>query len=50
MQQYNLSQDGEIKFTGTENECYMQLQRKQSQSAHWAMKYEGWKIEAVAAA
>lgn len=42
---YILSRDSEEKFRGTENECYFKLQRLQSQSADWAMKYEGWKIE-----
>ena len=39
-----LSQDDINKFEGTENECYFKLQRLQGQSAHWAMKYEGWKV------
>lgn len=42
--QYELKQDGILKFTGTENECYYKLQRLQSQSADWAMKWEGWTI------
>ena len=42
---YTLAQDGEIKFQGTENECYYKLQRLQSQSFDWAMKYEGWTIK-----
>lgn len=41
---YTLARDGEIKFNGTENECYYQLQRLQSQSSDWAMRYEGWTI------
>lgn len=41
---YELKQNGELKFTGTEGECYLKLQRMQSQSAHWAMTYEGWTI------
>jgi hypothetical protein len=40
-----LSQDGKEIFQGTENECYKKLQRMQSSSADWAMKYEGYKIE-----
>ena len=40
-----LSQDGIKKFEGSENECYFKLQRLQGQSADWAMKYEGWKVE-----
>lgn len=41
---YELTQDGKVKFTGTENECYYKLQNLQSQSADWAMKHEGWEI------
>jgi hypothetical protein len=40
-----LSQDDKEIFRGTENECYVKLQRTQSNSADWTMKYEGWKIE-----
>lgn len=43
--QFELSKHGEVKFTGTENECYFKLQKMQSQSADWAMKYEGWKVK-----
>ena len=39
-----LSRDGVEKFRGTENDCYMKLQRLQSQSAEWAIKYEGWRV------
>lgn len=48
-QQFELSHNGEVKFTGGENDCYFKLQRLQGQSADWAMKYEGWKIEPVVA-
>ena len=44
---FTLSQNGIEKFTGTENECYFKLQRLQGQSADWAIKYEGWKIEEI---
>jgi len=44
---YILSKNGTETFRGTESECYHKLQRSQSQSADWAMKYEGWKIEPV---
>ena len=44
---YELTKDGEVKFTGTENGCYLKLQGLQSQSADWAMRHEGWKIEPV---
>lgn len=43
--QFILTRHKEIKFTGTENECFYALQRMQSQSADWAMKYEGWRVE-----
>lgn len=41
---YQLKRDGELKHEGTENECFIKLQRLQSQSADWAMKYEGWTV------
>jgi hypothetical protein len=40
-----LSQDSKEIFQGTESECYIKLQRMQSFSADWAIKYEGYKIE-----
>ena len=40
-----LSQNGKEIFQGTENQCYIKLQKIQSSSADWAMKYEGYKIE-----
>jgi hypothetical protein len=40
-----LSQDGKEIFQGTENQCYMKLQRTQGSSADWAMKYENWEIK-----
>jgi hypothetical protein len=42
--QYELARDGEVKFTGTEDECYYKLQRIQGFSAHWAIMYEGWTV------
>ncbi len=42
---FNLCHKGEVKYTGSENACYIQLQRLQSQSAEWAMKYEKWSID-----
>ena len=41
---YDLRRDGKFIFRGTENECYMKLQRIQSQSFDWAMKHEGYTI------
>ena len=45
MKKFILSHQGVEVFKGTENECYFKLQRSQSQSADWAIKYEGWKVE-----
>lgn len=40
--------DGEVKQTfqgeNAENEALVWLQGHQSQSAQWAMKYEGWSV------
>jgi len=47
---YQLSQNGIVKFLGSENDCYMKLQRVQGQSADYAMKYSGYKIILFAAA
>jgi hypothetical protein len=43
--EYVLTHNGEVIFKGTENNCYLKLQRSQSQSATWAMKYEGWDVQ-----
>ena len=45
MKTHKLTHKGKEIFRGTENECYIKLQRSQSQSADWAIKYEGWKVE-----
>lgn len=42
---YTLARDGKEIFTGTENECYIKLQKYQSMSFGWAMKHEGYTIE-----
>lgn len=42
-----LAMDGKTEYEGTENECYHALQRKQSHSADWAMKYEGWTVKEI---
>lgn len=47
MKQFELKRKEELIFTGGENECYMKLQRVQSQSADWAMKYEGYTVTPV---
>tara|TARA_R110000772_G_C13296106_1_gene438437 strand:+ start:470 stop:805 length:336 start_codon:yes stop_codon:yes gene_type:complete len=44
---FELKQNGNLIFTGTENECYFKLQRVQSQSADWAIKYEGYTVTKV---
>lgn len=41
---YQLKKDNILKFEGTADECYMKLQKLQSQSAHHAIKYEGWSV------
>ena len=41
---YELRRDGRLIFRGSEGECFHKLQRSQSQSADWAMRYEGWTI------
>jgi hypothetical protein len=42
--EFILTHEGKEIFKGTETDCYMKLQRYQGHSAHWAMKYEGYKI------
>ena len=44
MNYYKLTKDNDTKFIGSENECYYKLQQSQSQSAEWAIKYEGWNV------
>jgi hypothetical protein len=41
---YQVTQDNNLFFIGSEDECFIKLQSLQSNSAMWAMKYEGWKI------
>lgn len=41
---WDLRRDGTLIFRGTNSECYIKLQRVQSQSFDWAMKYEGYTI------
>jgi hypothetical protein len=43
--EYVLTCKGKEIFKGTKNECYVKLQSSQSQSADWAMKYEGWNVK-----
>lgn len=42
--QYELKRNGVLIYTGTEENCYFKLQREQSQSADYALKYGGWTI------
>ena len=41
---FELTHEGEVKFVGSEFDCFYNLQKLQSNSANWAMKYEKWKI------
>jgi len=45
MKTYILTKNDSFICSGTENDCYLKLQRVQSQSADWAIKYEGYKVE-----
>lgn len=47
MEDYKLIHNGEEKFRGTHNDCWIKLLKSQSQSTDWAIKYEGWKIEEI---
>jgi hypothetical protein len=44
MEQYELRHKGELIFTGTENECYIALLKKQGMSIDWSMRHEGWTV------
>lgn len=45
---YRLYHNEEMVFESEDiNKIYFKLQRVQSNSAGWAMKYEGWKIKGV---
>ena len=44
---YNVRRDKEVKFIGTENECWIYILNNQGQSVHWAMTHEGWTIDPV---
>lgn len=45
MQVFKLTHNGQTIYKGAENSCFIVLQKKQSQSAEWAIKHEGWKVE-----
>lgn len=42
---FGLYKDGKLVFQGSEKECYVELQKRQSQSCYFAMKYNGWTIK-----
>lgn len=42
---YQVTQNKDLYFIGSEDECYIKLQAYQGNSANWAMRYEGYKIE-----
>lgn len=42
-----ITHNGKEVFKGTQNQCYIVLQRSQSQSAQHAIRYEGWKVAAT---
>jgi hypothetical protein len=42
---FELRKTGKLLHTGSETDCYYKLQRIQSASASWAMKYERYTIE-----
>ena len=44
---YDLRLDGKLLFRGTENECQINLHKRQNQSIDWAMKYEGYTINPI---
>jgi hypothetical protein len=44
---FDLRKDGKLLLRGTEADCYKKLQQVQSQSADWAMKYEGYTITPI---
>ena len=44
---WELRKDGKLLRQSTEFDCYKRLQWIQSQSADWAMKYEGYTINPI---
>lgn len=44
---FELRKDGKLILQGPEFDCYKRLQRIQSSSADWAMKYEGYTINSI---
>lgn len=46
-QVFKVTRDRDEKFRGTNNECWIYIQKHQAMSVDWAMKYEGWAIVPV---
>lgn len=44
MKIYNLTHNAQTVFSGSEQGCFFELQKRQSHSADHAIKYEGWKV------
>jgi hypothetical protein len=51
MKTYIISKDGEVKAELNNQESDInvigKMQKLQSQSTHWAIKYEGWKVAEI---
>lgn len=45
LKKYNLLHNGELKFTGTREECYAKLLELQDDSINKATQEKGWSIE-----
>lgn len=45
MKIYNLTHNAQTVFSGSEDGCFFELQKRQIHSSHHAIKYEGWKVE-----
>lgn len=43
-EQFDLSRDSEVFFTGTHNECFAKLLYSQRNSVDWAMRHDGYTI------
>lgn len=39
--------DNNKLFTGSYDDCWVYIQKHQSQSVDWAMKYEHWEIREI---
>jgi len=36
--------DGEVRYAGTPDECWVYILKHQPQSVYWACKYGGWEM------